>query len=189
MGKANEVLGLIASITEEGEGQGPLNLMVGAKVKVKQGDQVMDGEICAMDDGSCYNQAEDSYCVKVGDQMAMVKSADISMAETKAASQKPGKPNPYLKRKSSESEGEEGEVDKQASMQAAVDALKECYGFMREIAGDDTPGTNGHIDNMDKEADNVVPTFESELNLPNPDGGGAGDGGNQQDDGGNGTPA
>lgn len=187
--KAKQLLGLIASITEDGEGAGPLNLMAGQKVKVKQGDQIMDGEVCPMEDGSCYNQAEDSYCVKVGDQMLMVKSADVSLAETKASTQKPGKPNPYIKRKQAEAEGEEGEVDKQASMAAAVDAIKECMGFMKEIAGDEAPGTMGHIDNMDKEADQVMPTYESELSLPNPDGGGAGDGGNQQDDGGNGTPA
>lgn len=199
MGKAKELLGLIASITEEGEGQGPLNLMAGAKVKFVQGESEVVGEVTAMEDGSVYDQAADAYAVKVGDQVMMVKSSDLSMAETKAARQRPGKPNPYKKTLKQESaEGEPGPVDGPAA--PAEDVLakmgEDCEmvkGVLSEMDGlcdgDMCPATKGIIQEMMLKADDIMPQYESELSIPDADGGGAGDGGNQQDDGGNGTPA
>lgn len=185
MNKSLALLGLIASITEEGDGQGPLNLMAGAKVKFKEGDQEMAGEICAMDDGSCYNQAEDAYCVKVGDEMLMVKSSELAVSEVRAHKQKPGKPNRYTKTTQAEGKNEDDQSagDPAAAaldqMKAHVAAVQECYGMMKEMVDPEAhPETHAMLENMTSMSGEIAPKYEAELSIPG-DGGGAGVGGTE----------
>lgn len=182
MGKAKELLGLIASITEEGE-QGPLNLVVGAKVKFMKDDQEMSGEICAQEDGYCYNQGEDAYCVKVGDEMMMVKSSDLIVGEARRSGNRTlaKKPNTFKKVRNEDAMPDEPApaADALSAMDAQTSAIKECVGKMREMVyPEGMPNTAAALDAMDSQADQLKEAYEDELNH-NPDGGGAGDGGTE----------
>lgn len=183
MGKARELLGIIASITEEGEA-GPLNLAVGAKVKFMKDGQEMVGEICADDSGACYDQAADAYCVKVGDEMMMVKSSELTVGESKkpATPAKPAAKKNHFKKTRNEDALPDEETPAAAAL-AAMDghtaAVKEACQKMREMVDPEgQPETSGMIEAMDAACDQMKATYESELNH-NPDGGGAGDGGTE----------
>ncbi len=184
MGKARELLGIIASITEEGEA-GPLNLAVGAKVKFMKDEQEVVGEICADDSGACYDQAADAYCVKVGDEMMMVKSSELTVGESKkpATPAKPAakKPNPFKKTRNEDAlpDEETPAAAALAAMDGHTATIKEACAKMREMVDPDgQPNTSAMIEAMDAECDMMKQTYEGELNN-NPDGGGAGDGGTE----------
>lgn len=190
MSKAAQLLALVMSIREE-DGVGPLSLAPGAKVKFMMGDQEMQGEVCMSDDGTCYNQAEDAYCVKVGEEMHWVKSADLSVVAGESKKKTPAKPAPKTKKTEAEGgdpadtngDGEISPEELKQKMMAECMGVKECYSRMKEHASQYAPKTMGLIESMETTVDTLMPTFESELSIPDADGGGAGEGGTEADRG------
>jgi len=92
MKKAQDLLNLCKSITEEGE-MGPLNLAVGSKVICTMDGKEMPCVVAADDSGKFYDAEKDMYyvdCAEMGKMWCAAK--DMKMAEAKKPAQatKPG---------------------------------------------------------------------------------------------------
>lgn len=132
MNKAQELLSVVKSITEEGE-MGPLNLAVGSKVVCMKDGVEMLGVVKADDSGKFYDAEKDMYFVFCDgtDAGVWVPAVDLKMAESKkkvlSKGMKTFEERLALLRKKNEEGAEAPAPDAEVSKDDLKKIMTECY--------------------------------------------------------------
>lgn len=183
MNKSLALIGLIAGINEE-DGVGPLSLVPGMKVKCQKDGADVEGEISADENGMIYDSAQDAYCVKSGDSIMWVKSADLQVDAPAPAAEEPAAPAPAgesiaakfgKKIKKNEAEGEEeppadGNTGEEPSKEDLYQHAKsECMGMkeallaIHPLIGAHAPKAAKMMEDMCGMHDQIVESLDAEM--------------------------